>query len=110
VLLDGSLYWMTKGNRGFSGHNGFYEQNQDEVYPKMIKKIISYKKGDPLICKLMLSVISPGKRESLDGKEFERPPRPRQRLLNLDELFMREITVKWRHAKTDRLCLKDHPP
>ena len=68
------------------------------------------RKGDSLIRKLMLSVVFPSKRQSLDRKEFERPPRPRQRFLNLDQLFTREITVKWRHAKTDSLCLKDHPP
>ena len=54
------------------------------------------RRGDPLVTKLMLSRVFPCKRQSLDGEEFERPPRPRQGFLDLDQLVMRKITVEWR--------------
>ena len=112
VLLDCRFSWIIKGNCGFSGQDVFYGSIRDEVYSKQGDQENDFRarRGDPLVTKLMLSGTLPRKRQSLDGEEFERPPRPRQGFLDLDQLFMREITVEWRQEKPDSLCLKDHPP
>jgi len=57
-----------------------------------------------------ISVLPPRVCQSMEEKELQGPPDPRQRFLDMNLLIRREITLKWRGAKAECPGFKHHPP